>query len=53
MPPTSIETLALAVCGGLFHFTVPVFVILVPSSRSGLMTARKRSTAVCRGCSGP
>ena len=33
MLPTSIVTLALAVCGGSFHFTVPVFVIFVPSSR--------------------
>ena len=47
MPPTSIETLALAVCGGLFQVTIPVFVIRVPSGRFGLMTARKRSTAVC------
>ncbi len=53
MAPTSMVTLALAVCGGSFHFTVPMLVTFVPSSRSGLITARKRSTAVPCGCNGP
>ncbi len=35
MPPMSIETLALAVCGGLFHLTTPVFVMRVPIARPG------------------
>jgi hypothetical protein len=53
MAPTSIATLALAVRGGLSHVTVPVFTIRVPSSRSGLMTARNRSVTTPCGCSGP
>ena len=36
MPPTTIETLALAVCVGLFQVTTPVFVTTVPIARLGV-----------------
>ena len=36
MPPTSIETLALAVCVGSFQLTCAVFVTVVPIARFGV-----------------
>ncbi len=53
MPPTSIDTLALAVTAGSFQYTVVVFVILVPIARLGLMTARKRNRIDRPGASAP
>ncbi len=53
MPPTSIDTLALAVCVGSFQYTVPVFVTRVPTARFALSTARKRRMIVRPGCSAP
>ena len=53
MPPTATETLALAVCCGVFHVTTPVFVTVVPIARPASITARKRSTTDSPGCSGP
>ena len=44
MPPTAIETLALAVCCGVFHVTTPVFVTIVPIARFGASVALKRRT---------
>src|SRR5262249_41002175 len=48
--PILIETLALAVCGGLFHVTVPVFVIVVPAASPAAIWARNRTSIVCPGC---
>jgi hypothetical protein len=53
MPPTTIETLALAVCVGVFHATTPVFVTTVPSARSGSSMALNLSTTTSPGSSGP
>ena len=53
MPPTEMETLALAVSGGVFQVTMPVLVMVVPGARPAAMLARKRSTIVCPGASGP
>ncbi len=53
MLPTTIETLALAVCVGVFHATTPVLVTTVPSARLALRTARNRSVTVPPGASGP
>ena len=44
MLPTTIETLALAVCVGLFQATTPVFVTTAPFERPALRTARNRSS---------
>ncbi len=52
-PPTSIETLALAVCGGVFQVTVPVFVTVVPIAAVAAIVARKRSVTDALGWSGP
>ena len=49
MPPMSIETLALAVCGGLFHLTTPVLVMRVPIARPAAIVALKRRTTVSPG----
>src|SRR5216683_2545727 len=48
IPPTVIETLALAVWGGVFHVTTPVLVASVLPS-----VARKRRSIVPPGASGP
>ena len=53
MLPTTIETLELAVCVGLFQATTPVFVTDVPSTKLGLRVARKRSTTTPPGASAP
>ena len=53
MPPTTIETLALAVWVGLFQATTPVFVTTVPGARLGLRVARNLSTTTAPGASGP
>ena len=53
MLPTTTETLALAVCVGLFQVTTPVLVTTVPSARLGLRVARNLSTTVPPGASGP
>ena len=53
MLPTITETLALAVCVGLFQVTTPVLVTTVPSARLGLRVARNLSTTVPPGASGP
>ena len=53
MPPTTIETLALAVCVGVFHATTPVFVTIVPSTRAGSRMARNLRTTTPPGSSGP
>ena len=52
-PPTSTETLALAVCAGVFQVTTPVLSIVVPSGKPGSIVARKRSTADAPAGSGP
>src|SRR5258708_25227435 len=41
-PPTVIETLALAVWGGVFHVTTPEFVTLVPAAGELPGVARER-----------
>ena len=53
MPPTSIETLALAVCTGEFQETTPVLVTVVPMARFGSIIALNRSTMASPGCNGP
>src|SRR5258705_78606 len=42
IPPTANETLALAVCGGVFHVTTPVLVTMVPAASVLPSFARKR-----------
>src|SRR5207249_9213716 len=42
-PPISIETLALAVWGGLFHVTTAVFVSVVPAGSPEAICTRNRS----------
>src|SRR5246127_1984114 len=51
--PILIETLALAVCGGLFHVTTPVLVTMVPAASLLPTVARKRRSIVPPGASGP
>src|SRR4029077_9815842 len=53
IPPTVIETLALAVCGGMFHVTTPVLVTIVPVASVPPSVARKRKSIVPPGASGP
>src|SRR5574340_502621 len=52
-PPTVIETLALAVCGGVLHVTTPVLVTIVPVASVLPSVARKRRSIVPPGASGP
>src|SRR6266849_780413 len=52
IPPTANETLALAVCGGVFHVTTPVLVTMVPAA-SLPSVVRKRRSIVPPGASGP
>src|SRR5262249_9211674 len=52
-PPIVIETLALAVCGGLFHVTTPVLVTIVPAASVLPSVARKRRSIVPPGANGP
>src|SRR6266566_2634703 len=52
-PPISIETLALAVCGGLFHVTTAVFVSVVPAGSPEAICTRNRTSMDCPGCNGP
>src|SRR5258707_8515418 len=49
-PPISIETLALAVCGGLFHVTTAVFVSVVPAGSPQAICTRNRTALDCPGC---
>src|SRR5260370_14844294 len=44
IPPTVIETLALAVWGGVFHVTTPEFVTIVPPASVLLGVARQPSS---------
>src|SRR5437667_4209376 len=53
IPPIAIETLALAVCGGVFHVTTPVLVTIVPAASVLPSVARKRRSIVPPGASGP
>src|SRR5713101_1423615 len=53
IPPTVIEMLALAVCGGVFHATTPVLVTIVPAASVLPRVARKRRSIVPPGASGP
>src|SRR5260370_6957514 len=53
IPPTAIETLALAVCEGIFHVTTPVLVTIVPAASVLPSVARKRRSIVPPGASGP
>src|SRR5260221_6517954 len=52
-PPISIETLALAVCGGLFHVTTAVFVSVVPVASPEAICSRKRTSMDCPCCNSP
>src|ERR1700756_6071591 len=52
-PPTAIETLALAVCGGVFHVTTPVLVTMVPAASVLLSVVRNCRSIVPPGASGP
>ncbi len=52
-PPISIETLALAVWGGLFHVTTAVFVSVVPAASPEAICTRNRTSMDCPGCNGP
>src|SRR5206468_12552571 len=52
IPPIAIETLALAVCGGVFHVTTPVLLTIVPAARVLPIVARKRRSVVHPGDSG-
>src|SRR6266849_2847036 len=51
-PPIVIDTLALAVCGGVFHVTTPVLVTIVPAASVLPSVARKRRSIVPPGASG-
>src|SRR5260370_8081004 len=51
--PTTIETLALAVCGGVFHVTTPVLVMIVPVASVLPSVARKRRSIVPPAASDP
>src|ERR1700745_4280563 len=53
IPPTVIETLALAVCGGMVHVTTPVVATIVPAAGWLPSVARKRKAIVPPGASGP
>src|SRR5258708_18323568 len=44
IPPTAIETLALAVCGGVLHLTTPVLVTIVPAATGLPSVARNRKS---------
>src|SRR5258707_2644060 len=46
IPPTAIETLALAVCGAVFHVTTPALVTMLPSARVLPSVARHRTALV-------
>src|SRR5260370_7198082 len=52
-PPTAIETLALAVCEGMFHVTTPVLVTIVPAATVLPSVARKRTSILPPGASPP
>ena len=52
-PPIATETLALAVCGGVFHVTTAVFVRVVPAGMPAAICTRKRTSMDCPGCNGP
>src|SRR6516165_9506629 len=47
------ETLALAVCGGVFHVTTPVLVTVVPAASVLPSVARECRSIVPPGASGP
>ena len=51
--PILTETLALAVCGGVFHVTTPVLVTVVPAASVLPSLARKRRSIAPPGASGP
>src|SRR5947208_17104395 len=51
-PPTVIETLALAVCEGVFHVTTPVFVPIAPAGGVLASVARKCRPSIRPGASG-
>src|SRR5262249_41407593 len=51
--PIVTETLALAVCGGLFHVATPVLVTIVPAASVLPSLARKRSSFAPPGARGP
>src|SRR5260370_8690880 len=53
IPPTVIETLALAVWGGVFHVTTPELVTIVPAASVLPSVARKRRSIIPPGASGP
>ena len=53
MAPTVTETLAFAVCAGVFQLTTPMLVTTVPFAAVGEITARNRSTAEAPGASAP
>src|SRR5258705_3125105 len=53
IPPIAIETLALAVCGGVFHVTTPVLVTIVPAASVLPSVARKCTSIVPPGATGP
>src|SRR5215469_15783833 len=52
-PPIVIETLALAVCEGVFHVTTPVLVTVVPAASVLPRVARKCRSIVLPGASDP
>src|SRR5690348_5579891 len=52
-PSIVIETLPLAVCGGVFHVTVPVLVTIVPAASVLPSVARKRRSIVPPAANGP
>src|SRR5215467_6598805 len=51
--PIVTETLALAVCVGLFHVTTPVLVTTVPAASVLPSVARNRRSIVAPGASAP
>ena len=51
--PTTIETVAFAVCVGLSQATTPVFVTTVPTARLALRVARNLRATTPPGASGP
>src|SRR5215472_13128139 len=51
--PILTETLALAVCGGVFHVTTPLLVTIVPPASVLPSVARNRRSFVPPAASGP
>src|SRR5260370_6625787 len=51
--PIVIETLALDVCGGLFHVTSAVFVSVVPAGKPAAICTPQRTSIECPGCNRP